>query len=595
MFIINLLSMAFIWGALKNRLQAMMNVQKYTLQDWFQACALIILVGCICSCGDGETETEKRPPGFYNEIESSGITFIHTDGSCGNHFLVETVTAGMGLFDYDNDGDLDIYFVNGAALPGKTFDSPPQNALYRNDGGRRFTDVTEQAGVADPSYSMGCVMFDYDNDGDLDIYNSNFREDVFFRNNGDGTFTDVTQQAGLGDPRLGAGACAADFNHDGWTDLFVANYIECPLDEPAPCKRLGVPLYCDPSTFDMYEPQQASLYFNNGDGTFRDVTEESGIAAFRGRGMGVSCTDFDNDGDVDIYIANDVTENFLYRNDGKGVFEETGLFAGLAYDIHGHEQGSMGCDFGDYDGDGWYDLAVTSYQRQFNTLYHNLGDGSFEDVTIPAGVSPGSMKYVSWAVFFFDYDNDADMDLFIANGHLQDRIEELEKQTKYFEPNQLFRNNNDGTFTDISSDAGPGFQVELSTRGGAFGDIDNDGDLDIVLSNSRREASLLINELHNGNHWINIQLRGEKSNRDGIGSRVEVTAGGKTQVNEIRAGSSYQSHYDLRLHFGLGKAELIDEITIAWPNGHVDSYQNIKPDQFLSLHEGAEKIAFQRI
>jgi len=344
----------------------------------------------------------------------------------------------------------------------------------------------------------------------------------------------------------------------------------------------------------MYEPEQASLYINNCDGTFTDSTEASGIAAFRGRGMGTACTDYDNDGDTDIYVANDVDLNFLYANKGNGTFDEVGLFAGIAYDQHGQEQGSMGCDFGDYDGDGWYDLIVTSYQRQQNTLYRNRGDGTFEDVTIPAGLLPGSMENVSWATFFFDYDNDGDQDIFIANGHLQDNIEKLEEHTKYLEPNQLFRNNGDGTFTDISKGAGQGFQVLQSTRGGAFGDLDNDGDLDIVLSNSRAEATLLINELHNANHWINIKLQGTKTNRDGVGAQVSVTAEGKTQKNEVRAGSSYQSHYDLRLHFGLGKAEKIDEIKIQWLGGGEDVYRDVPADRFIQLKEGTSEIAEQK-
>ncbi|MFB3786534.1 MAG: CRTAC1 family protein [bacterium] len=535
----------------------------------------------------GKPASTPRETGFHDITAETGINFVHTDGSSGRHYLVETVTAGLGLFDYDNDGSLDIYFANGAELPGRTFTTPPANELWRNGGNLRFTNVTREAGVGDTGYSMGCVMGDIDNDGDLDIYVSNFREDVLYRNNGDGTFTDVTKAAGLGDPRLGAGACMADFNQDGRLDLFVANYIECPLDTPAPCTRMGVPVYCDPSTWNMYEPQQASLYFNNGDGTFRNVSQESGIAQYRGRGMGVSCTDYDNDGDQDIYIANDVTENFLYRNQGDGTFQETALFAGVAYDLHGHEQGSMGCDFGDYDGDGWFDLIVTSYQNQPNTLYHSLRDGTFEDVTIPSGVIAGSMENVSWATFFFDYDNDSLPDLFIANGHLQDNIEKIEPQTKYESPNQLFRNNGHGTFTDVSAQAGPGFQVRRSTRGGTFGDLDNDGDLDIVVSNSRREPTVLLNELRNGNHWINIRLEGVKSNRDGIGARVEVTAGGKKQMNEVRAGSSYQSHYDLRLHFGLGKAETIDQIRVAWPSGQVDTLPNVKADHFVKIKENA--------
>lgn len=544
-------------------------------------------------CGIAMTNDGNRAPGFYDIADSCGITFVHTDGSSGRYYLVETVTAGLGLFDYDNDGDLDIYFVNGAALPGKTFETPPTNELYRNDGGNHFTNVTVEAGVGDPGYGMGCVMGDIDNDGYPDIYVSNFREDVLYKNNGNGTFTDVTKKAGLGDPRLGAGACMADFNKDGKLDIFVANYIECPLEESAPCTIHGVSVYCDPSTWDMYEPQQASLYFNQGDGTFDDVSEPSGIAAFRGRGMGVSCTDYDNDGDADIYIANDVTENFLYQNNRDGTFEETALFAGTAYDLHGHEQGSMGCDFGDFDGDGWFDIIVTSYQKQPNTLYHNQGEGIFEDITIPSGVIAGSMISVSWATFFFDYDNDSLCDLFIANGHLQDRIQEFEPSTRYEATNQLFRYNGNLTFTDISNQAGPGFQVLRSTRGGAFGDLDNDGDLDIVLSNSRKGPTVLINELPKDNHWINIKLQGTQSNRAGIGARVEVTANGKTQINEVRAGSSYQSHYDLRLHYGLGKADTIDVISVIWPGNQVDTFKNVKTDRFILLKEGSPEVVPQ--
>ncbi len=549
---------------------------------WLHASLIFLLCA---SCGKKEP---VRSPGFYDIVDEAGITFVHTDGSSGRHYIVETVTAGLGLFDYDNDGDLDLYFVNGAPLPGDEVDTPPTNELYRNDGDLRFTNVTVESGTGDTHYGMGCVMGDYDNDGDRDIYLSNFKEDVMLNNQGDGTFIDVTKKIGLGDPRLGAGACFVDFNKDGWLDLFVANYLEFPEDEISPCSRLGIPLYCDPSTYDMYEPQQASLYFNNGDSTFRDVTEESGIAQYRGRGMGVVCGDYDNDGWTDIYIANDITENFLYKNMGDGSFEETALLAGVAYDMHGRDQGSMGCDLGDYNQDGLYDLILTSYQRQFNTLYQNRGDGSYEDVTLRAGVSEGSMKHVSWATFFLDYDNDADQDLFIANGHLQDNIEKLEKNTKWDEPNQLFRNNMDGTFTDVSNQMGPGFQVLLSTRGGAYGDLDNDGDLDIVLSNSREKPTVLINELQLDNHWINIRLEGTNSNRDGIGSRVEVRTGDTVQVNEVRAGGSYQSHYDLRLHYGLGSAEQIDEITIHWPSGQIDAIQNVKSDQFILIREGGE-------
>lgn len=562
------------------------------------------------SCGKGESQTAKpsAPPqipsatvesqavtqadGFYDITKETGITFIHTDGSSGRYYIVETVTAGLGVFDYDNDGDLDIYFVNGAALPGRTFDVPPTNELWRNDGNMKFTNVTQEAGVGDTGYGMGCAMGDTNNDGFMDIYVSNFGDDVFYKNNGDGTFTDATKQAGLGDPRLGAGTVMADFNKDGHLDIFEANYVECSLVQAATCTIQGVSTYCDPSTWDMYEPQEASLYLNNGDGTFRNASESSGITMARGRGMGVSSSDFDRDGDTDIFIANDVTENFMWQNRGDGTFEQVGLYAGVSFDLHGQEHGSMGCDFGDFNGDGWFDIIVTSYQGQPNSLFRNNQDGTFDDVTIPAGAI-GRMVTVGWACPFFDYDNDGDFDLFIANGHLQDNVEKIMPNVKYFQTNQLYRNNGDGTFTDSSAEAGPGLQAALSSRGGVMGDLDNDGDLDIVISNSRREPTILRNELHNGNHWINIKLQGTKSNHNGIGSRVEVTANGKTQVNEVRAGSCFQSHYDLRLHFGLGQAEKIDSITVIWPSGQVDTLTDVPPNQFVLIREGTGQFTKQ--
>lgn len=548
---------------------------------------LAIYIFCFVFVPSHEAICDDRPDGFYDATEQSGVNFVHTDGSSEKYFLIETVTAGLGAFDYDNDGDIDLYFVNGAALPGRTFDTPPVNRLYRNDGNLRFTDVTEESGAGDPGYGMGCAMADYDNDGDQDIFVSNFEEDVLLRNNGDGTFTNITQQAGLGDPRAGAGAVFADFNNDGWLDLFVANYIHCPTDKEETCTRLGVRLYCDPSTFEnVYPPQLSSMYFNNGDGTFRNVSKESGIEEFEGRGMGVATADYDQDGDTDIYIANDVSANFLWTNDGNGKFEELGMFTGVAYDQHGREQGSMGCDWGDFDSDGWQDIIVTSYQRQSNTLYRNTGDGAFQDVTIPAGILEGSMENVSWAALFFDYDNDADNDLYIAHGHLQVNIEDLEPAINYKSRDQLF-DNNEGAFNDISDSAGPGFALEYSTRGGVYADLDNDGDLDLVTNNSRDHALVLENVRNNGHEWINLKLQGSDSNRDAIGARVTVRVGNHQQVKEVRAGSSYQSHYDNRLHFGLGKSKKIDEIQITWPSGAVDIHKNVQAKRFYFATEKA--------
>lgn len=532
----------------------------------------------------------SQPAQYFDVTAQSGIDFVHHNGASGRYYLVETVTAGMGVLDYDNDGDLDLYFVNGASLPGSSYENPPRNALFRNDGGLHFTRVSDEAGASDAGYGLGCAMGDYNNDGFVDIYVANMGDDVLLKNNGDGTFSDVTKAAGLGDPRIGAGCAFADFNNDGWLDIFVANYVICPLDQPKECTRLGVRLYCDPSTFeDLYPPQPASLYFNNGDGTFRDASVSSGIAAMEGRGMAVCCTDFDNDGDVDIFVANDVSENFLWQNNGDETFDEVGAFSGVAYDEHGREQGSMGCDFGDYDCDGAFDLIVTSYQRQTNTLYHNLGGGSFEDVTIREGLLPGSMENVSWACFFFDYDNDADQDILIANGHLQPNIQQLEPAITYPASNQIFQNRN-GVFVDVSTQTGPGLAVKKSTRGGVYGDLDGDGDLDLAFSNSEDGATLLENRLQDGNGWINIRPQGVDSNRDGIGARISVIAGGKTQVIEVRAGGSYQSCYSAWPHFGLGEAKRIDAIEIDWPSGRKDHYEDVAINQTVILKEGGEII-----
>lgn len=311
--------------------------------------------------------------------------------------------------------------------------------------------------------------------------------------------------------------------------------------------------------------------------------------------MGVASTDFDNDNDLDIYVANDVNENFLYVNDGNAVFEEEALFAGTAYDYNGREQGSMGCDFGDFNNDGLFDIVVTSYQNQIVTLYQNEGDGIFSDVSITSGISANSQNKVNWACFFFDYDNDGDQDVFIANGHLQDRIEEVQPAISYKQKNQLMQNQGDGTFIDITHKAGPGFQVAESTRGGAYGDLDNDGRLDIVLSNSRTHPTILHNTLENDNHWINIKLQGTLSNRDAIGSRVRVTTGDKTQIQEVRAGGSYQSQYDTRLHFGLGQDDTIDKLHIQWPNGQKQIFENVKSNQFITIQEGTQEISKQNI
>jgi hypothetical protein len=516
--------------------------------------------------------------------KETGITFVHTDGGCGRRYIMETVSAGLALFDYDGDGDIDIYFLSGAPLKGTKSATVPKNALYRNDGGWKFTDVTEEAGVGDTGYGLGVTVGDYDSDRDLDIYLNNYGRNVLYRNNGDGTFTDVTEQAGVDNGfQVGAGTCFLDIDKDGDLDLYVSNYLDFSYEKHVSTADKGFPVYANPR---FYRPLPDTLYRNNGDGTFTDVSKESGVAEHAGWGMGMVCGDYDNDGDTDVFIGNDVGENFLFENDGTGRFEEVGLITGTAYDLHGDEQGSMGVDCGDYDNDGLLDFYVTSYQAQLATLYKNLGDGVFEDVTLAAGAGAGTLAYVTWGNSFVDFDNDGDRDIFIACGHLQDNVELFDATSKYFVQNILLMNTGDGKFVDVSNESGDGMKVVLSSRGAGFDDLDNDGDVDVVISNSRREPTILKNDSPAKGHWLQVRLRGVKTNTDGVGAHVKVIAGDLTLLDEVHSGRGYQSHYGMRLHFGLGDRQRVDRVEVRWIGGEVDVLKDIAVDQLLTITEG---------
>ncbi len=516
--------------------------------------------------------------------EQTGIAFRHTDGSSGRRYVVETVSAGLATFDYDNDGDIDIYFLNGAPLRGTKVKTPPKNALYRNDGGWKFTDVTDEAGVGDTGYGLGIAVGDYDNDGDPDIYLNNYGPNVLYRNNGDGTFTDVTKEAGVDNGfKVGAGTAFLDMDKDGDLDLFVSNYLEFSYEKHVSCTTNGIPVYANPR---HYSPVPNTLYRNNGNGTFADVTEESGIGQHLGYGMGMVCADYDNDGDTDICIANDVMANFLFQNDGIGKFEEVAVLSGAAYDLHGDEQGSMGPDCGDYDNDGWLDFYVTSYQDQLATLYRNMGDGTFQDVTLITGAGAGTLPNVTWGNSFVDFDNDGDRDIFVACGHLQDNVELWDDTSTYLEQNILLMNTGDGKFVDASNSSGDGLLVKLSSRGAAFDDLDNDGDVDVVILNSREKPTILRNDSPGGNHWIQVQLRGLKTNRDGSGARVKVVSGDLTLIDEVHSGRGYQSHYGTRLHFGLGKRDRVDRTEVSWIGGGADVVKDVAADRLVTIVEG---------
>ena len=536
----------------------------------------------------------------------TGITFVHTDGSSGHRYIVETVASGLALFDYDQDGDVDIYFLNGAPLPEtnavaaevrkRTEQSepsstssrrapPPRNSLWRNDGHWKFTDVTERSSLGDTGYSLGVATADYDNDGDLDVYISNFGPNKLYRNNGDGTFTDVTPKAGVadGDAKIGAGVAFFDMDNDGDLDLFAAHYVDFTYQNHRAVRFNGHPAYAGPLD---YKPTAFSLFRNNGDGTFTDVSAESGIGKHHGAGMGVVCLDVEGDGDTDIFVGNDKSGNSLFINDGKGHFKETAGLAGVAFDAAGRAQGSMGVECADLDNDGLLDLLVTTYQQEPTTLFKNIGHGLFEDVTRSSRIGDGSLRYVKWGTGVVDLDNDGHRDVFIACGHLHDNVHLFDNTTLYECPSIVLRNIGGGKFINVSEKAGDGPAVKRSARGAAFDDLDNDGDIDVVVLNSRREPTILRNDSPAA-HWLGVQLIGTRSNRDGIGARVKLVAGDFTSVDEVHSGRSYQSDFGRRLHFGLGNRAKVDRVEIQWPSGQKDVIEAPLADQLLTLKEGS--------
>jgi len=520
---------------------------------------------------------------LHDVTESTGIDFVHTDGSSGRRYIIESVSAGLAVFDYDADGDMDVYFLNGAPLPGASNKSIPKNRLYRNEGAWRFTDVTEPAGVGDTGYGLGVAVGDYDNDGDQDLYINNFGPNRLYRNNGDGSFTDVTEKAGVGNQSyVGAGASFLDIDKDGDLDLYVANYVDFTFENHQIVHFSGHPAYVGPMN---YQGTPDTLYRNDGDGTFTDISKVSGIAAHKGTGMGMVCADYDNDGDTDIFVGNDVAGNFVFANDGSGRFDEVGTMTGLAYDLTGRPQGTMGVACGDLNNDGLLDFHATSYQGDLATLYKNLDHGFFEDITRISGAGTGSFAHVTWGNGLVDFDNDGDKDIFIACGHLHDNVHLFDKTTSYAVRNILLENGGKEKFVNVTDTAGDGLQVKYSSRGAAFADLDNDGDMDAIVVNSRHSPTILRNDSATQNHWLQIQLQGKRSNRDGVGAHVKVIAGDLVQMDEVHSGHGYQSHFGMRLHFGLAKHPRIDRIEIRWIGGDTDVLENVPVDRLITFVE----------
>ncbi len=531
---------------------------------------------------------ERQSVRFVDVANEVGIgAFFQENGNREKPYIVESIGGGVAFLDYDNDGDLDVYFTNGSSFEGFPPGQQPRDRLYNNDGQGHFTDVTTQAGLGDSSWTNGVAIADYDNDGWPDIYLTNFGPNVLYHNNANGTFTDVTRVAGVGDPKWSTGACFFDSDNDGDLDLYVANYVDFDKnfkpDRPEFCTWRGVMVQYGPKGL---KGATDTFYRNNGHGTFTEVTGSAQINDPGYYGFQAVAFDYDEDGDLDVYVANDSTPNFLWRNNGDGTFTDVGLQTGLALSGQGKEQAGMGVTLGDYNQDGRLDLYVTNFSEDYNTLYRNDGGGLFTDVTQEVNLAQPVWLYLGWGCHFFDFDNDGDADLFAANGHVYPQVDRFDFGVRYRQKNQLFENVNLNRYSEITLSAGPGLLIEKCSRGAAFGDYDNDGDIDILINNLDDHPTLLRNESRNGHHWITIRLIGTKSDRNAMGAKVIMTAGGRTQTQSVVSGTSFLSANDHRLHFGLGSFSRVDQIEIRWPSNSVEQVKNLPADRFITIEEG---------
>lgn len=527
---------------------------------------------------------------FVDVADQAGLTAKTEDGSDRKkRYIIETTGSGVAAFDYDNDGYTDVFLVNGSRIEGFPKGQEPTSHLYRNRHDGTFADVTKQAGVALTGWGQGVCAGDYDNDGFVDFFVTFWGHDVLLHNNGNGTFADVTRKAGLwhDDARWSTGCTFVDYDRDGRLDLFISHYVDFdPAKTPEPgsgdaCLWKGIAVMCGPRGL---KGTHSELYHNNGDGTFADVTKQSGVAKTDAYYCLTALTgDFDNDGWPDIFVACDSTPNLLFHNNHNGTFTEIAVDAGVAYNDGGREQAGMGTDVGDYDNDGWLDIIKTNFSDDTATLYHNNHDGTFSDVTATAGLARNS-QYLGWGTLFLDIDNDGWTDIFMANGHVYPEIDQKGLNSTFREPKLLYWNQRNGKFLDIANNAGPGIMAPYNSHGVAAADFKNDGSLEIVVNNSHDRPSLLRNSGDHGN-WILLKLEGTKSNRDGIGARVTVRANGRQQIQEVHSGGGYISQSDFRLHFGLGQSSIAD-VEIRWPSGLVQHVENVSANQIVWIREG---------
>ena len=548
----------------------------------FFSWSMALIAGCASETPAPVPAATASKPKFVDATTAAGIHFTHVNGGSGRFYYVEAYGSGAAFIDYDRDGDEDLYLVNGAVLPGFLERRVPKNVLYRNTGHGKFEEV--DAGVGDEGYGMGVCAGDYDNDGHVDLYVTNFGPNVLYRNGSDGSFVDATATAGVGDERLSMSAAFADIDNDGDLDLYAANNTDFTLENHQECRHGSIRVYCGPG---QYEGASGIMYRNEGNGTFADATEEMGVYNDRGRQLGVVFGDYDEDGDADLFVANDMTPNFLFRNEGGTRFSNIGLKAGVAFSPDGKPEAGMGTDFGDYDRDDHLDIVVCNFQWEHCRLLKNERSGVFKDQIHESKLAESTFSTLTFGTDFFDYDNDGYLDLFLANGHVEPNIEIIDRAgPSYAQRDQLFHNDHDGTFTDVSADS-PGLATAAVGRGSTTADYDNDGDLDLFVANNNQRGLLLRNDGGNRQHWLSVCTVGTRSNRDGIGARIRVVAGDLRQVEEVRSGSSYLSQNALRVHFGLGQHRRVDRVEISWPSGMTQVLEDVAVDQFLTIREPA--------
>jgi hypothetical protein len=525
---------------------------------------------------------QASAPVVFNEVtaKESGIIWVHSNAMSPQRYLPETVGAGCVFFDYDNDGWMDVYLVNSGPSDFFSPKTPLKNALYRNNHDGSFTDATDKAGVAGGTFGMGAAAGDFDGDGWQDIYVTSYGRNILYRNKGDGTFADVTEKAGVAAPGWSTCATWFDYDKDGRLDLFVSAFVQYNKEMSCGNNRLGRNFYCIPRVF---KPRPSYLYHNNGDGTFTDVSKESGIADSPGKSFGAVATDVNNDGLTDLFVANDTMPNFLFVNRGNGKFQEAGLSAGVAYSEAGAPRSGMGVDATDYDGDGWQDLFVANIDQELFSLYQNQKDLTFTDE--PGEIAPATRLLSGWGLKFFDYDNDGDPDLFLANGHPDDMVETLTTRVKYKEPLLMFENTGRG-YRDVSAQSGAAFSKTYPARGMAVGDYDNDGDLDVLISNNGEPPLLLRNDGGNRNNWLGLQLVPTKSNAAAVGATITWQVGERKFTRLKTTGGSYLASHDPREILGAGRGGKIDAVEIRWPSGKVDKLSNLPVNTYVRVVEG---------